>query len=121
MTVWTYQAPKIQPFGNLSLSPSTLVFHYALECFEGMKCYKGVDGGIRLFRPDLNIARFNRSSDRLALPTVDPKEFQKCLEDLVKLDADWIPEGRGCVTLPLSLPPLPSLPSIFEAPLGEGG
>eukprot|EP00729_Bicosta_minor_P019375 gene19375-32432_t len=55
----------------------------------------GIDGGIRLFRPDLNIARFNRSCDRLALPTVDADEFQQCLEDLVRLDADWIPEGRG--------------------------
>jgi len=90
-----WEPPRIKPFENLSLPPSTLVFHYALECFEGMKCYKGIDGGIRLFRPDLNIARFNRSCDRLALPTVDADEFQQCLEDLVRLDADWIPEGRG--------------------------
>ena len=25
---------------NLSLDPATCVFHYAFECFEGMKAYK---------------------------------------------------------------------------------
>ena len=60
-----------------------------------MKCYKGVDGGVRLFRPDLNIARLNKSCARMALPVVDGDEFQKCLEDLLRVDADWVPEGRG--------------------------
>ena len=32
--------PKITPYQNLSLDPATCVFHYAFECFEGMKAYK---------------------------------------------------------------------------------
>lgn len=33
-------APCIVPCQNIILDPSTHVFHYALECFEGMKAYK---------------------------------------------------------------------------------
>lgn len=44
---WTAEkgwlAPKITPYQNLSLDPATCVFHYAFECFEGMKAYKVSD------------------------------------------------------------------------------
>src|SRR6266699_1232151 len=52
-------APRITPYRNLSLDPATCVFHYAFECFEGMKAYKDKNGNIRLFRPDKNMARLN--------------------------------------------------------------
>ena len=39
-----------------------------VQCFEGMKAYRGVDGRVRLFRPDLNMARLKRSQHRLAMP-----------------------------------------------------
>eukprot|EP00040_Diaphanoeca_grandis_P023065 m.124893 g.124893 ORF g.124893 m.124893 type:complete len:396 (+) comp29088_c0_seq1:99-1286(+) len=96
---WTiddgWEAPKIEAMRNLSLSPAAMCLHYGLECFEGMKAYRGVDNKVRLFRPDLNVKRFNKSSRRFLMPTVDEVEFKKCLAELVKLDADWIPEGRG--------------------------
>lgn len=36
------------------------MLHYAIELFEGMKAYRGVDNRIRIFRPDMNMARMNR-------------------------------------------------------------
>lgn len=36
--------------------------------FEGMKAYRQEDGTVRLFRPDKNMARMNRSAQRIALP-----------------------------------------------------
>src|SRR5690606_11145053 len=66
-----WQAPHIVPYQNLSLDPATCVFHYAFECFEGMKAYKDKAGRIRLFRPDRNMARFNKSAARIALPNFD--------------------------------------------------
>lgn len=69
---WTlekgWEAPEIKPYAPLVLEPSALVFHYASECFEGMKAYKDKQGKIRLFRPDMNMARMNRSTARIALP-----------------------------------------------------
>lgn len=84
-------APNIMPYQNLSLAPSASVFHYAFECFEGMKAYKAKDGSIRLFRPDKNMARLNKSTQRIALPTFDPEIMTKLIGDLVKLDGRFIP------------------------------
>ncbi|EEH33351.2 branched-chain-amino-acid aminotransferase [Paracoccidioides lutzii Pb01] len=88
-------APSIIPYQNLSLSPATSVFHYAFECFEGMKAYKDKAGGIRLFRPDKNMERLNKSSKRIALPTVDGDVVIKLISELVKLDSRFIPQARG--------------------------
>jgi branched-chain amino acid aminotransferase len=83
--------PKITPYQNLSLDPATCVFHYAFECFEGMKAYKDAQGNIRLFRPDKNMARLNKSSARIALPTFDSDVMIKLIGDLCKLDERFIP------------------------------
>lgn len=42
-----------------------------VQCFEGMKAYRDTDGHVRLFRPELNIRRLNKSLRRLHFPTVD--------------------------------------------------
>ncbi|GAO16316.1 hypothetical protein UVI_02017030 [Ustilaginoidea virens] len=87
--------PKITPYQNLSLDPATCVFHYAFECFEGMKAYKDKDGQIRLFRPDKNMARLNKSAARIALPTFEPTSFIDLIGRLTKLDSRFIPSQRG--------------------------
>ncbi|KAM6533071.1 branched-chain-amino-acid transaminase bat2 [Fusarium falciforme] len=77
--------PKITPYQNLSLDPATCVFHYAFECFEGMKAYKDKNGKVRLFRPDKNMARLNKSAARIALPTFEPKSFIELISKLLSL------------------------------------
>lgn len=84
--------PRIIPYQNLSLDPSTCVFHYAFECFEGMKAYKDKEGRIRLFRPDKNMARLNKSSARIALPTINGDALIKLIGELLKLDSRFIPK-----------------------------
>lgn len=61
-------APKISPYAPLQLDPSSTVLHYAPCLFEGMKAYKDDKGVARLFRPDKNMERMNRSAARLAFP-----------------------------------------------------
>ncbi|CAG7564855.1 unnamed protein product [Fusarium equiseti] len=87
--------PKITPYQNLSLDPATCVFHYAFECFEGMKAYKDKNGKVRLFRPDMNMARLNKSAARIALPTFEPHDFTKLVSTLANLDSRFIPDKRG--------------------------
>jgi branched-chain amino acid aminotransferase len=87
--------PQITPYQNLSLDPATCVFHYAFECFEGMKAYKDKDGNVRLFRPDKNMARLNKSAARIALPTFEPTSFIELISKLVHLDSRFIPDQRG--------------------------
>lgn len=83
--------PRITPYQNLSLDPATCVFHYAFECFEGMKAYKDKNGDVRLFRPDMNMARLNRSSARIALPTFDPNAMIELLKKFTKMEERFIP------------------------------
>ncbi|MDD4163929.1 MAG: branched-chain amino acid aminotransferase [Eubacteriales bacterium] len=86
---------RIVPFGDISLSPATMVFHYAQEMFEGLKAYSAVDGSIRLFRPDKNIERMNNTNERLCIPKVNPDDVMQAIEELVKIDKDWIPTLPG--------------------------
>lgn len=82
---------RITPYQNLSLDPATCVFHYAFECFEGMKAYKDQHGQIRLFRPDRNMARMNKSSARIALPKFSGSAMIELISRLVSLDGRFIP------------------------------
>jgi branched-chain amino acid aminotransferase len=63
-----WSKPNIEPLKHFSIHPAAKVLHYAIELFEGMKAYRGVDGKVRLFRPDLNMSRMHRSTHRSALP-----------------------------------------------------
>jgi len=84
-----WQQPEIKPYGPIELDPSARVFHYGQAVFEGMKAYTF------LFRPDENFSRINKSSERLAMPTFPEEYFNTGLEELLKIDNDWIKPGMG--------------------------
>ena len=86
---------RIVPYQNLSLDPATMVFHYAQEMFEGLKAYRTPDGSVQLFRPDQNIARMNRTNERMCIPTIDPDEALQAIKAVVKVDEDWVPNEEG--------------------------
>lgn len=90
-----WQTPKIRPYGPISLDPSAKVFHYGQAVFEGMKAYKDEKDHIWLFRPDENFRRINKSSERLAIPEFPEEYFFAALEELLKLEKDWIKKGFG--------------------------
>ncbi|KAL7420583.1 branched-chain-amino-acid transaminase bat2 [Cryptotrichosporon argae] len=96
---WTstggWGTPEIKPYGPLVLDPSSTVFHYAFTLFEGTKAYRQEDGTVRLFRPDMNMARMNKSAQRIALPTFDGDALTELIKKLVMLDAEWIPKEKG--------------------------
>lgn len=87
--------PRIVPYAPLSLEPAAVGLHYAQTIFEGLKAYRATDDAVRLFRPDRNIARFNRSAARLCMPPIDPALFLAALKQLVGLDRDWVPRAPG--------------------------
>jgi branched-chain amino acid aminotransferase len=86
---------RIGPHRPLVLDPSTAVFHYAQEFFEGLKAYRRPDGNINLFRPWENMARFNRSAKRMAMAQVDPEEHLEALIQLIALEHEWVPRQEG--------------------------
>jgi branched-chain amino acid aminotransferase len=88
-----WQQARIVPYKDLELSPATLVLHYAQTIFEGMKAYRCSDGEVRLFRPQANIARMNRSAHRMCMPQIPEDIFLEGLKELVRLDKAWLPDG----------------------------
>ena len=111
-TGWT--DPVIKPYGPLPIDPIASCLQYSTNLFEGMKvraivirsghsalscitsqAYWGADGEIRLFRPTMNMARMDRSRDRLALPGFDTNELLKLIKKLVAIEARWIPRVPG--------------------------
>lgn len=75
---------------------SAACLHYGLEIFEGLKAFRGVDGKVRLFRPEENAKRMISSAERLCLPMPSVEMFVEACKELVKLNADYIPPyGTG--------------------------
>jgi len=91
-----WQTPQIIPYQPISLQPSTSVFHYGQAIFEGMKAFKDKEGSVWLFRPEENIARLNKSAERMSIPQFSEKQFKDGLTALLKLDSDWIVADEKC-------------------------
>lgn len=87
--------PQIVPHGSVAIDPSCMVLHYGQTVFEGLKAYKGADGGVLLFRPHSNMKRINISNDRLCIPQIDEEFAVDAIKKLVEIDQDWIPQGEG--------------------------
>lgn len=86
---------RIVPYGPLQLDPSCAVMHYGQAVFEGMKAYKSAEGKILLFRPEQNMARLNRSNERMSIPQFDEEFALEAIKELVTIDQDWIPTAPG--------------------------
>lgn len=90
-----WQAPEILPFQNLSLHPATSAIHYGQSIFEGLKGYRNKDGEVVIFRPDMNAKRFKESSIRMCMPEIPEELFLQCVDKVVSVDKDWIPNQPG--------------------------
>ena len=83
---------EIKPFGRLDLHPANMALHYGQSIFEGMKIFKNVEGTPVLFRPEMHAIRMNKSAVRMAMPEFPQDLFLEALQELIKLDYNWIPE-----------------------------
>ncbi len=91
--VW--QDGKIIQYQNFSLPPSTMVFHYGQEIFEGLKAFSQINGQSVMFRPDENAKRFKKSAVRMVMPPIEEDYFLESTRLLVELEKKWIPKKRG--------------------------
>jgi branched-chain amino acid aminotransferase len=91
----TWRDHQIMPYGPIPMPPGMGSLHYSQSVFEGLKAFRGTDDRVRVFRPDMNARRLSRSCERLCLPQVDEATFMTAVNELVRLDQDWIPNRRG--------------------------
>ena len=89
-----WHSDRIVDYAPMTMEPSSAVYHYAQEIFEGMKAYRHADGSVWLFRPRANAERFVSSAQRMALPVIDPDDFVQACHQLVACDSRWVPTGE---------------------------
>jgi branched-chain amino acid aminotransferase len=89
-----WQTPKILPYGEIAYNPAMASLHYGQSIFEGMKAFKGENGEINMFRPLENFKRFNISAERMCMAQVPEEIFIGGLEELLRIDGAWVPEGE---------------------------
>ncbi|GAA2347990.1 branched-chain amino acid aminotransferase [Dactylosporangium salmoneum] len=91
---------RVEARAPIPMDPASAVLHYAQEIFEGLKAYRTADGGVTMFRPDANAARFRASAQRLAMAPVPPRLFLDALDALIKVDREWVPtDAEGSLYL----------------------
>ena len=86
---------QILPYGPIELDPAASILHYGQTIFEGLKAYVTKDGKARIFRPEKNIERLNRSNYRMCIPQVDEALVLEAIKKLVSIDQAWIPNKPG--------------------------
>src|SRR3954453_18626083 len=86
--------PRVEARAPIPMDPATAVLHYAQEIFEGLKAYTMPDGGVAMFRPEANAARFTMSAQRMALPQLPESTFLESLRRIIEIDRDWIPTSE---------------------------
>ena len=89
-----WSRPIIKPFENLSLHPATSAIHYGQSIFEGLKAYRNDNDEVLLFRADENAKRLNMSARRMCMPEVPEDVFLSGLQELVRIDKEWIPKSE---------------------------
>ena len=86
---------RIVPFDYLPMHPAMSSIHYGQSIFEGLKARKNDKNEIVIFRPEKNLERLNRSAVRMAMPQISEELFFQALDELLKLDNQWIPDAEG--------------------------
>jgi branched-chain amino acid aminotransferase len=87
--------PRIAPYGSFDCDPANLTLHYGQTIFEGLKAFRWADGSVNLFRPEDHIERFQRSAERLCMPSFDSALVLDAFERLVDIDRNWVPAQHG--------------------------
>lgn len=86
---------RIVPYEPLSINPAAMIFHYGQTVFEGLKAYLSTDGTVRLFRPEQNMRRLNKSCERMSMPQINEEYALESLQKLLEVDREWIPTAEG--------------------------
>ncbi len=90
-----WHGASIVPYQALALDPASHVLHCGQDVFEGIKAYPRPQSQASLFRVDRNVARFNRSAQRMGMPEIDAESHIEAIQALIRLEHEWIPTQPG--------------------------
>ncbi|MGV3624994.1 MAG: branched-chain amino acid aminotransferase [Archangium sp.] len=86
---------RIEPYAPFQMDPAAGVFHYGQAMFEGSKAFRGADGHIRMFRPEMHAKRMAVGAPRLCMTAPSEADMSEAVRALVKVEADWVPKSAG--------------------------
>lgn len=84
--------PLIKPYGPIQINPALNTLHYGQAIFEGMKAFYVDEHTINIYRPKTHFERMNYSARRMSIPETDYETFITALEELIKLDHQFVPK-----------------------------
>ncbi len=86
---------------NITLSAFAGALHYSIECFEGLKAFRGKDGKVRIFRPEENARRLQRSAAFLGIEAPSVEMFVEMCKRVVRENIEFLPpyESRASMYL----------------------
>ena len=90
-----WSSMSLQKVEALSLHPGAHALHYGSACFEGLKAYRTVGGGVHLFRVDRHVERMRQSAELLCMPAPEAGFIQRMIESVVDACRAIIPEFPG--------------------------
>lgn len=82
---------RVHAEATMQMHISAAVLHYAQECFEGLKAFRGKDGKVRIFRIEENAKRMQSSCRGIKMPEFPIEKFEEAVIKVVKLNERFIP------------------------------
>ena len=76
---------------HITLHMAATCLHYGQEAFEGLKAFRGKDGKVRIFRPEENAKRLQRSAAYLGIEAPSVEMFVDMCKQVVKENIDFLP------------------------------
>jgi len=81
---------------EITMNIAANALHYGQAIFEGGKAFRCKDGKVRIFRPEENAKRLNRSAAHLLMPEFPVDKFVEAAKTVVRDNIDYIPPyGTG--------------------------
>lgn len=81
---------------EITMNIAANALHYGQAIFEGGKAFRCKDGKVRIFRPEENAKRLNRSAAHLLMPEFPVDKFVEATRTVVRDNIDFVPPyGTG--------------------------
>jgi branched-chain amino acid aminotransferase len=95
--------------------------NYGLQAFEGIKAFRGVDGRVRLFRPDAHARRMAAGARKLCLPMPSEQMFVEACKEIVRRNIEFLPPYESQAALYVRPVLFGTRPRLTVRPSGEAG
>nr|VDD08001.1 unnamed protein product [Brassica rapa] len=98
--ILNYGQAKLQIFIQKTHTKYSYYKRFFLGLIEGMKAYRGEDGRVLMFRPELNAMRMKNGAERMCMHSPSVQQFMEGVKQTVLANKRWVPPpGKGSLYL----------------------